>query len=39
MRALLAGLDGTQRAALNYVQVAGEWHYNHWYVLIGATRA
>jgi len=28
-----------KRAALNFVDVAGQPYLNHWYVLIAATRA
>ena len=38
MHALLGGLTAEECRKLNYVQVDGEWHYNHWYALIGATR-
>lgn len=39
IRAMLASLDEVQRAALNFVAVAGQPYLNHWYVLIAATRA
>ncbi len=39
IRAVLDGLDARQRAAFNLVEVDGELHHNHWFVLIAARRA
>ena len=33
---VLNGLNGEQRQALNFVEVGGEAHSNHWYVMISA---
>jgi ubiquinone/menaquinone biosynthesis C-methylase UbiE len=39
IHAVLASLDATQRAALNLVEVDGELHLTHWYVLLAARAA
>jgi ubiquinone/menaquinone biosynthesis C-methylase UbiE len=36
MHALLDGLTATQRSALNFTDVDGKPHLNHWYVLLAA---
>jgi ubiquinone/menaquinone biosynthesis C-methylase UbiE len=39
MRALLAELDEDQRRRIHAVEVDGELHHNHWFVLVSAEKA
>lgn len=38
IEAVLRGLDAPQRQAMGYVDVAGDPHLNHWYVILAAVK-
>jgi hypothetical protein len=38
MTSIVSSLDENQRRAMNVEHRDGEWHLNHWFVLISATK-